>query len=115
MAIDVLKTLDIIEAMENYIAERRPPEEMRHKLDLGYKLEGQDIIVFEIRPVWNKPNEKMESPFAKTTFVKSKNHWKVFWMRSDLKWHAYQPVPNVPGIKDFIRVIEEDTYHCFWG
>ena len=84
MAIDILQTLDVIEAMENFIARKRPPEHIRPKLDIGYKIEDQSIIVFEIRPKFEKPEEKRETPMAKTTFVKTKNHWKIFWMRADL-------------------------------
>lgn len=31
----------------------------------------------------------MESPVAKATYVKTQNIWKVYWMRADLRWHAY--------------------------
>ena len=40
MAIDILQTLDVIEAMENFIARKRPPENIRDKLDLSFKIEG---------------------------------------------------------------------------
>ena len=59
--------------------------------------------------------EVMENFIAKTTFVKSRNSWKVFWMRSDLKWHAYPPKPFVKKIRDFVKLVEADDYHCFWG
>lgn len=115
MAIDALQTLDVIEAMENFIARKRPPEHIRPKLDIGYKIEGQEIIAFEIRPQWNKPEVIREHPVAKTTFVKTKNHWKVFWMRADLKWHSYTPAPAVKTVKEFCKLVEEDKHHCFWG
>lgn len=115
MAIDVLQTLDVIEAMENFIARKRPPEHIRPKLDIGYKIEGQSIIIFEIRPQWDKPEIILEHSFAKTTFVKSKNNWKVFWMRTDLKWHRYTPTPAVNTVLEFAKLVEEDEHHCFWG
>lgn len=46
MAIDTLQTSDVIEAMENFIARKRPPEQIRCKVDLGYKIAEQSIIVF---------------------------------------------------------------------
>lgn len=115
MAIDIFKTLEVIEVMENFVERRRPPEAIRNQLDLSYKIENQSIIVFEIRPRWDNPTEKMESPIAKTTYVKSGNCWKVFWMRADLKWHAYQPQPTVASLKHFTQLLEEDKHHCFWG
>ena len=115
MAIELLKTLDIIEAMENFIARKRPPEDIRDQLDLSYKIEGQSVIVFEIRPYWENKEEKIEPKIAKATFVKAKDHWKIFWQRSDLKWHSYKPRPTVKSLNDFVNTIEEDKYHCFWG
>ncbi|MBK9733119.1 MAG: DUF3024 domain-containing protein [Chitinophagaceae bacterium] len=115
MAIDALQTLDVIEAMENFIARKRPPEHIRAQLDLGYKIENQDIFVFEIRPKFEKPSEKRASPIAKTTFVKAKNHWKVFWMRADLKWHSYTPMPTVKTVNEFCKLVEEDKHYCFFG
>jgi hypothetical protein len=36
--------------------------------------------MFEIRQVWKgKPGEKMEHPFAKATYVKSKAVWAVLY------------------------------------
>jgi len=95
MAIDTLQTLEVIEAMENFISSIRPPDDIREKLDIAYKIEGQSIIIFEIRPQWNKPSIFLEHPVAKTTFVKTKNLWKVLWMRADQNWHGYTPKPFV--------------------
>jgi len=115
MALYVLQSLDVIEAMENFIARKRPPEHIRPKLDLGYKIEDQSIVVFEIRPQWNKPDVIKEHPVAKATFIKAKKYWKIFWIRSDLKWHSYTPVPTVKTVEEFTSIVESDKYHCFWG
>ena len=115
MSINPLQTLEVIEAMENFIVRKRPPEQIRSKLDIGYKIENQSIIVFEIRPRWDNPAVIMEHPVAKTTYVKSKNYWKIFWMQADLKWHSYPPKTIVKSVKEFIKLVEEDRHHCFWG
>lgn len=115
MAIDTLQTLEVIEVMENFLSKKRPPEHIRKQLDIGYKIENQSIIVFEIRPQWNKPEVILEYPFAKTTYVKANNHWNVFWMRADLKWHSYSPKPTVKNLKEFTKLVEEDKHHCFFG
>ncbi len=115
MAIDILLIVDVIEAMENFIARKRPPENIRHLVDLSYKIEDQSVIIFEIRPKWNNPEIKIESNISKVTFIKAENYWKVFWQQSDLKWHSYQPNPIVNTLNDFIKLIEEDKHHCFWG
>lgn len=53
MAVDNLQVLDIIEVMEAFLARKRPPEHIRQQLDMGYKIDGQSIIIHEIRPFWD--------------------------------------------------------------
>ena len=45
----------------------------KDQLDFGYRIDGQNVYLFEIRPRWDKPEEITETPVAKTTFIKSKN------------------------------------------
>lgn len=40
MAIDTLKTLEIIEVMEIFLSRIRPPEDIRDKLDIGYTIDN---------------------------------------------------------------------------
>ncbi len=115
MALVFENEIEIIEVMEGYLINSRPPEEIRNELDLNYKIEEQSIIVFEIRPNWTDPTEKIECNIAKATFVKKDNEWKVFWFMSDMKWHPYKPNPKVKNLKEFVKIIEEDKHGCFWG
>jgi hypothetical protein len=114
MRFDILKTTDIIEVMESFIEKHRPPEEIRHQLDMSYKIESQSIFIFEIRPRWDKPEEKIHCEVAKATYVKSKDNWKVYWMRGNLKWYPYKP-PTVQSLKKFTELVGEDKFGCFWG
>ena len=102
---------DIAKFMERH----RPPPHIRPQLDFGYRISGQSVELFEIRPDWQNPNEKMQHPVAKTTFVRTTNRWRVFWMRRDLKWHGYEPVPEVASLVAFLAVVGRDEYCCFFG
>jgi hypothetical protein len=115
MSISLLQTLDVIEVMENFIQRERPPEELRDKVDLSFKIEGQSVIVYEIRAHFLKPGQFIESNIAKATFVKAKMCWKIFWQRANLKWESYKPAPEVSTLKDFVEIIKADTHSCFWG
>ena len=115
MTIPTLQTLEIIETLENYISRNRPPEHIRAQVDLSYKIDGQSIILFEIRPRFDRPEIKHEIEFAKTTFVKSRGVWKVYWMRSNLKWYSYDARPTVKKLSEFIKLVEQDEYGCFLG
>jgi hypothetical protein len=98
-----------------YLEKNRPPEYIRNELDLGIRQEGQSVEIFEIRPRWDNPQEKMENPIAKATYVKNQAIWKVYWQRADLKWHLYEPHPKVKSLDEFLKVVEADEYACFFG
>ena len=115
MALDITKSLEIIEIMENYISGVRPPQEIRQQLDIGYEIENQSIILNEIRPFWNDRNKIMTNGYAKATFVNSKNIWNIYWKRADNKWHLYEHSPSVGQLKEFLKIVDEDKYYCFKG
>ena len=99
-----------------HVERRRPLPHIRPELDLSFRISGQSVEIFEIRPVWKgKPGEKIELSVAKATFVKSRGIWKVYWQRQDLKWHSYEPNAEVRDVSDFLSVVERDEYGCFYG
>jgi hypothetical protein len=95
MALSEFETKKIEKALAAFMEKRRPPIAVRSKLDLGYRVSGRSVELFEIRPRWDKPEQISESAFAKVTYVRTQGIWKVYWMRADLKWHGYEPVPEV--------------------
>lgn len=115
MALDITKSVNIIETMENYIAKVRPRNEIRHQLDIGYEIKGQSIFLHEIRPKWTDRKIIQTHDYARVTFVKGKNIWKVYWLRSDLQWYVYDPQPTVRQLSDFLKLVDEDRHHCFKG
>ena len=101
--------------MDAFIERRRPPEELRDQLDLGYRIENQSIEIFELRARYDDPTQKIECPIAKTSWVKSRDKWRIFWMRGNLKWYRLDPLPEVDELKLFLSQVERDPYGCFWG
>ena len=99
-----------------YIERRRPPPHIRPELDLGFRVTGQSIEIFEIRPVWRgDPKEKIEICIAKATYVKTHKIWKIYWQRVDLKWHRYDSGLSVANLEEVLEIIDQDEYGCFYG
>ena len=101
--------------VERFIEARRPRPEIRHKIDLSFRMEKQSVVIFEIQPLWRDPEKKIEQMAAKATYVKTKGIWKVFWQRADLQWHSYDPLPEVETIEEFLQVVDKDSNACFFG
>lgn len=115
MAFSEIELKRIERDIEAFMAKRRPLPHQRSQLDLSHRVVGQSVELFEIRPRWNAPQDLIEQSIAKTTFVKTQRLWKVYWMRADLRWHIYQPLPNVRSFEAFLREVHQDPYHCFFG
>ena len=99
-----------------FVARRRPPAHLRAELDFSVRIEGQCAVLVEIRPRWRgAPGETLEHPCAKATYIKSRGVWRIYWMRADLKWHAYPPCPETRDLDGFLQLVDEDAHHCFFG
>ena len=115
MAFSELETKRIEKAVSTYVEGRRPPAHIRSQLDIGFRVTGQSVEIFEIRPAWREPETLLELSVAKATFVKKSGLWKVYWKRADGKWHGYQPTPAVGSIGKFLELVQADPLACFWG
>ena len=111
-----MKEIDLITRhIDRFIEKRRPPAEIRDRLDLGYTYENQIVEIFEIRPQFMDESKMLHIPVAKGRYVKSKGTWKVYWMRSNGKWVTYDPQPEVKTIDEFLNVVDQDAAACFFG
>lgn len=115
MALSELETARVRRSVGAFVEGRRTPH-LGEKLDLGFRLSGQSVEIFEVRPAFGgAPGEKVEIPVAKATYVRTVRRWRVFWLRHDMKWHTYQPVPDVATIEEFVALVREDRNACFFG
>lgn len=116
MAFAEIELARVRRALEAFMQQRRPPPHVRPKLDLGFRISGQSVEIFELRPRWRgPPDEKHELPVAKATYVRARRVWRVFWQRRDLKWHRYEPRPEVKAVEEFAALVSEDAHACFFG
>ncbi len=115
MALNDLERKRVEKAVGAFVEKCRPAPHIRPKLDFGFRVSGQSVELFEIRPQWDRPEVKRESSFAKATFVRTQGIWRVYWKRVDLKWHRYKPESEVAAIEDFLAVVQKDQFRCFFG
>lgn len=107
---------DLIEKqIAAFVDRKRPPEEIRDEVDLGYSYQNYTVEIFEIRPRWDDKSTIQHIPVAKSRYIKSQNVWRIYWMRSNLKWTPYAPQPEVKRINDFLNIVDQDALGCFFG
>lgn len=101
--------------LDDYIVKMRPPAAVRDEVDLAYRIEDQSVVIFEVRPHWKDASRKIEEMVAKVTFVRKTRSWKIYWQRADLKWHRYEPDPEVGGLEQALEIIGQEASAAFWG
>ncbi len=112
------KSLDInFIKVESYIRDKRPPVEIRSKLDFGFSFTKNAFVLFEVRPIYlsSDPNDYQKLPYAKFKYVKTQMVWKLYWMRASGKWQSYEPLPECSNVDTILKCIEEDAFGCFYG
>ncbi|AUC23043.1 hypothetical protein BTO15_13490 [Polaribacter sejongensis] len=111
------KIIDINKStIKSYVEYLRPEDlEIRKQIDIGYTYDGKSVILFQIRPQWNNPEQKLQIDFAKITRIKSKKIWKLYWMRSNEKWTLYEPFSEATHLSEIIAIIKKDEHGCFFG
>jgi hypothetical protein len=113
MAMNELDRRRVEKQVEAFVESRRPPLEIRSQLDIGYRLEKQAVELFELRR--SMRGYRIEEDFARLVYVKSRDVWKLYWKRADLKWHRYAPLPESSRLDVLLREIDEDPNACFFG
>ena len=114
MAFSELELMKIEKVVGTYCRDRVPAHHW-DKLRMAYRVNGHDVVVFEVRPDWQDPTRTMEEPIAKFKFVRASGEWRLFWMRADLKWHKYEPFPASSRLEKLVEAVDQDRYCCFFG
>jgi hypothetical protein len=116
VALTEFETARVRKTVRAFVADRRPPQHLRQQFELAFRLAGQSVELFEVRQAFGgAPEEKIEIPVAKATYVRTVRRWRVFWMCQDMKWHSYKPAPDVATIEEFLALVREDRNACFFG
>lgn len=107
--------INLIEVkIQEAIEKMRPPIDIRNQLDLGFTFKNNVVLFFEIRPSFRDPKEIMHHSIAKIKYVKTKNIWKLYWMRGNLTWLEYH-TSDFSTVENAFKVIKADKEGCFFG
>ena len=58
----------------DFIERRRPPPHIRAEVDLAFRISGQSVEIFEVRPNWRDKTKLQEHSIAKATYNKRKRN-----------------------------------------
>ncbi|QII37860.1 DUF3024 domain-containing protein [Rouxiella badensis] len=96
-----------------FVESIRPPEPIRKELDISYSIWGQSVEIEECRPVWRgDPGEVLKLAVAKIVFIREHKAWRLYWMRSSIKWEM---LVQVETLREAIDIIRDDQSGFFFG
>ncbi len=104
-----------IDKLVGGMCQERIPAHIRNELELIYRVKGHDVTILEKRPDWQDPRITIEIPVAKLKYVRTKNEWRLYWQRRDLKWHCYDLSPSSRDLKELVEEVDNDPYCYFFG
>jgi Protein of unknown function (DUF3024) len=104
-----------IEGIVETFCRRRSPVHARHQVRTEYRVKGQDVLIIEVRTVWDDPTRWMEHGIAKFKFNRKTGEWRLFWQRASLKWEAYEPLSANRELSELVKEVDRDPHGCFFG
>ena len=115
MPLSPAKLRECLSTVGAFIEKRRPPAEIRDQLDYRADISGAEVIIVEVRPRFDDKKQKIEHPVARAKWVATRKKWRLYWMRSDLKWHSYEPLPEAATLRVILSEVHRDPHCCFFG
>jgi hypothetical protein len=91
------------------------PAELRDRMKLCHRTEGNSIILFEFRTSFSRPGQWHEEPVAKFKYVQSRDRWRLYWMNRTLRWLTYQELPEAASFEELFNEVDADPVGCFFG
>jgi hypothetical protein len=95
--------------------ESRVPLAMRDRLRVGFRIKGNEVVLFEERPDFHPPYEWREMPSAKLKYVATQGMWRLYCQHRDRRWHAYEALPEASSFGKLLDEVAEDPTGIFWG
>jgi hypothetical protein len=115
MALTEAQVRECLIAVGASIARLRPPAKLRKKIDYRGRIDRSTVTLVSLRPAYNDKRRIVEEPIARVRWIGTKMVWRLYWMRADLKWHSYQPMPSARTLRAALAEVHRDPYCCFFG
>jgi hypothetical protein len=107
--------LQRIEGVLARFCRRRSPAHARDQVRTEYRVKGHEVLIVEVRVVWDDPTRWTELGVAKLKSNRETGVWKLYWQRASLKWQAYEPLAESRDLAVLVAEVDRDPHGCFFG
>jgi len=107
--------LKLIENTVGTMCRRRSPVHLRDEIRLAYEVAKYFVEIYEERPGWRNRTHWTRMGVARFRYVRGTERWRLYWMRQDLKWHPYEPLPESRSLEKLVAEVDKDPHGAFFG
>ena len=98
--------------LQEYCARHTKPE-IRDKLEIVYRFEGNCVYIAERRPDWRKPAVYRDEDIAKFRFTVKTQEWSLYWCDQNLRWHLFTDCRPTRNIARLLPIVDREP--IFYG
>jgi hypothetical protein len=114
MALSELQRAEVNKRLSTFCSARVPPA-VRDKLRIVFRMKANEVVLFEERPGFQRRQEWHEMAVAKFRYVGTQRLWRLYCQHRDLRWHAYQALPEARDFQRLLNEVAADPTGIFWG
>ncbi len=100
--------------LDRYCDEKTPPH-IRRQVCLKYRFDGNAVVLYEERPQFDRPSQRIELKVARFRYFVGRRDWVLYWRDRNSRWHRYELVPPSKHFQDLLREVDDDPTCIFWG
>ncbi|OGS46246.1 MAG: hypothetical protein A2539_02645 [Elusimicrobia bacterium RIFOXYD2_FULL_34_15] len=104
--------------IENKLREycsNRIPEHASDMVKLDFKIKGNSITLFEMRPAFDKTNEWVDIVIAQFRHNPENSFWTLYCADRNSKWNRYIDTDPTEDFDKLLKEVEKDPTGIFWG
>ena len=106
-------TQKFVEKKLKWFCREKIPEMHRHRVKLGFRIEGDIVTLFEERPMYCDPLSWIKMDVAQFRYSDEENRWALYFTDRDCRWREYYLKPKM-DFEILLREVDEDPLHMFW-
>jgi hypothetical protein len=107
--------LSRIDSLVGELCRRITVDELRDQLEFVMEADTHAVTIQEVRPAFQDPSKRTKHGVARFRYFRSRDEWRLYWMRQDLKRHVYEPAEEIYWLDELVAIVEADDYCCFFG
>lgn len=114
MALPEFVRLAVEKKLSEYCRKKVPPH-VSDRLRIGFRFRGNNVTLFESRPIFDHKNKWIHVVVAQFRFDPETAHWTLYWADRNSRWHYYIDLDPSRNFEKLLKEVNDDHTGIFWG